>query len=66
MDYMQQMQQLRMTLEQETRNAILHENALQGARQRVSETQGRLNMLQEIMNEEQKTPIEPKAEPKKK
>ena len=52
MDLKNKLQQLRVMLNQATKEAILQENVLQGVRQRAAEIQGRINQIQELLNEE--------------
>lgn len=52
MDIQKRLQQLEMDRQRATQEAVMQENVLQGARQRVAEIQGRINELQLIQKDE--------------
>ena len=52
MEFKDKIQKLLMQKNQATQQAIIQENVLHSARQAVSEIQGRINQLQELLIEE--------------
>lgn len=62
MDIQKRLQQLEVIRNQATQEAIMQENVLQGARQKVAEIQGRINELQLIQKQKDgKKNVRPKA-----